>query len=87
MSELRPASFHFHFNSVSAKKEEVITRIELLYFEIRAPSEDTACVSLDVSVDESFAVSSGLLNLVVVLGNDVKQHSLDRDTQRRRFRD
>lgn len=34
------------------------------------------------SVDESFAVSSGLLNLVMVLVNDVKQHSLERETQR-----
>lgn len=29
-----------------------------------------------VSVDESFAVSSGLFNLVIVLVNDVKQHGL-----------
>lgn len=33
-----------------------------------------------ISVDQSFAVSSGLLNLVIVLRNDVKQHSLDRRT-------
>lgn len=32
-----------------------------------------------VSVDESLAVSSGLLNLVIVLVNDVKQHSLERE--------
>lgn len=36
-----------------------------------------------VSVDESFAVASGLLNLVEVLVNDVKQHSLERATQRK----
>lgn len=35
------------------------------------------------SVDESLPVSSGLLNLVIVLVNDVKQHRLERDIKRR----
>lgn len=48
-------------------------------------SECTGCILLvrmaaSISVDQSFAVSSGLLNLVIVLGNDVKKHSLDRRT-------
>lgn len=53
-------------------------------------SHYTACILLEklrvcsesVSVDESFAISSGLLNLVIVLVNDVKQHRLERETQR-----
>lgn len=39
-----------------------------------------------ISVDQSFAVSSGLLDLVIVLGNDVKKHSLDRERQKGRWR-
>lgn len=35
-----------------------------------------ASALVSVSVDESFPVSSGPLNLVIVLVNDVKQHSL-----------
>lgn len=34
-----------------------------------------------VLVDESFPVSSGLLNLVIVLVNDVKQHRLGRERE------
>lgn len=34
------------------------------------------------SVDESFAVSSWPLNLVVVLVNDVKQHSLQTEEEK-----
>lgn len=50
----------------------------------------TGSISLEgecagVSVDESLAVSSGLLNLVIVLSNDVKQHSLGGERYRERY--
>lgn len=39
-----------------------------------------------ISVDEGFAVSSGLLDLVVVLVNDVEEHRLEDEERRRRER-
>lgn len=34
-----------------------------------------------LSVDESFAISSGLLYLVIILVDDVKEHSLERERE------
>lgn len=72
----------------SMKKENFLSEQVFCYLII--VSHYTACILLEklrvcsesVSVDESFAISSGLLNLVIVLVNDVKQHRLERETQR-----
>lgn len=47
-----------------------------ILFEILSAGDKPVSVLEPASVDESFAVSSWPLNLVVVLVNDVKQHSL-----------
>lgn len=42
------------------------------------------CRGRRISVDEGFAISSGLLDLVVVLVNDVEEHRLQEQQWRRR---
>lgn len=53
----------------------------ILYESLSAGDEPTSVLE-PASVDESFAVSSRLLNLVIVLVNDVKQHSLQTEKKK-----
>jgi len=68
---------------------------EQVYCYLMRVSYYTSCSSVQsqspASVDESFPVSSGLLNLVVVLVNDVEQLGLEKErhtvsvTQKERY--
>lgn len=50
-------------------------------FESLSAGDEPVSVLEPALVDESFAVSSRLLNLVIVLVNDVKQHSLQTEKE------